>query len=579
MDREKAYAYLGAVAILASLALLTPQFLSVVYAYGLVPFQTQTQAVVRSIESGRWSDPSVWSPRQPSGGDTVIISGETEIIYDLESSPIFSKIIVEGRLVFTRDGPTSLTVREITVEEEGYMEVGTRDNPIPKDVKAVIRLAAEEEGEATILVKGHLEMHGYPVNPTFTKLLETARAGEKEIRLVRDVEWKTGDKVVITSTSRNYFETEENIIERVQGNRVELKNPLRYTHEANKLVRGEVALLTRNVVITSLREDKHASGIVFTYGAKGGISYVELRSLGGKGKLGKYPIHFHHVKDSMKGTVIEGVAIWNSNNRFITIHDTDGITVRNSVGYNAIGHGFFLEDGNEMYNILENNIAILVKPGKIRPDDRRPAGFWIQNPVNRIINNIAVSSYGDGFGLAIPKRTPEVIPFDRDNLEESSWRQLRPRRMRILEFSGNEAHSNRIDGVRIYRLDKSDDKKLNILTGLKLWRNYVGIRATISQAKITNSIILNNKGGNMILDARELHIYNVKIYGIMPDAVNTLTTVEREASPFGILLTGTKIIIENSVIEGHRAGSYKIASADIIHNPRQTWPEKIEIWI
>ena len=345
------------------------------------------------------------------------------------------------------------------------------------------------------------------------------------------------------------------------------------------MIRGEVALLTRNVVVTSLNHDKHASGVVFVYGAEAGISYVEFRELGGEGKLGKYPIHFHHARDSMKGTVIDGVAIWNSNNRFLTIHDTDGIIVRNSVGYNAIGHGFFLEDGNEMYNILENNIAILVKPGKIRPDDRRPAGFWIQNPVNKIVNNIAVSSYGDGFGLAIPQRAPEVIPFNEENIRESSWRQLNPRKLRILEFNGNEAHSNRVDGVRIYRLDKSDVKKLNILTGLKLWRNYVGIRATISQAKITNSVILENSGGNVILEGREVTIYNVKIYGSIPEEASVLTERSRATAPFGILLTGTKIIIENSRIAGHTTTSNNIASADIIHNPRQTWPEKIEIVI
>lgn len=522
-------------------------------------------SIVKSIASGAWSDPEIWEPHPPREGDTVIISDGTAVLYDVETSPKLKHVIVEGKLEFSRELSTALVAGNITIVEQGYMEVGTRMNPIPENVKTMLILAAAREGDASIIVRGQLQIHGAPVKPTFTKLATTAAAGSRELVLAEPVNWKPGSRVVITSTSLNPRETEENVVERVDGNRVLLREPLRYLHEGGGLASGEVALLTRNVLITSLNPDIHAAGIMFMRGAIGGISYAELRDLGARDILGKYPIHFHHVRGSMRGTVIEGVAIWNSNNRFITIHDTDGIIVRNSVGYKAIGHGFFLEDGNEMYNALINNIAILTLPGRIRPDDARASGFWIQNPVNRIINNIAVSSYGAGFDLAIPIRAPEVIPMDIDNLRESSWRTLSPRVLKILAFMGNEAHSNRLDGVRLYRLAKTQaDDGMNVFTNLKLWRNgAAGMRITASEAVIEDSLFFGNRGGNLILDGVNVRMDNLTLRG---EIATTLVVGKYRVAPFGLMFTGTDIKVSNSFFAGH-ATKGNVASADIIHLP------------
>ena len=39
-------------------------------------------------------------------------------------------------------------------------------------------------------------------------------------------------------------------------------------------------------------------------------------------------------------------------NRFINIHGTDEAIMRNNVGYDAVGHGYFLEDGIERNGLL-----------------------------------------------------------------------------------------------------------------------------------------------------------------------------------------------------------------------------------
>ena len=40
------------------------------------------------------------------------------------------------------------------------------------------------------------------------------------------------------------------------------------------------------------------------------------------------------------------------------------------VGYNTLGHCFFLEDGNEERNILRHNLGLVTKAGMLLPSDR-----------------------------------------------------------------------------------------------------------------------------------------------------------------------------------------------------------------
>ena len=60
----------------------------------------------------------------------------------------------------------------------------------------------------------------------------------------------------------------------------------------------------------------------------------------------------------MRGSSVVGASIWDSGNRWITIHGTNYLVVRDCVGYQSVGHGFFLEDGTEVYNVLDRNLAV-----------------------------------------------------------------------------------------------------------------------------------------------------------------------------------------------------------------------------
>jgi hypothetical protein len=97
---------------------------------------------------------------------------------------------------------------------------------------------------------------------------------------------------------------------------------------------------------------------------------------------GRYALHYHLCRDTMRGSSVIGASIWDSDNRWLTVHGTEYLVVRDCVGYKSIGHGFFLEDGTEVYNVFDRNLAVRAEegrplPGQMLPFDKNEgAGFW-----------------------------------------------------------------------------------------------------------------------------------------------------------------------------------------------------------
>lgn len=537
-----------------------------------MPHSISDKSTTRNVANGLWSNPTIWeNGKIPTEGDSVIVTQGTSVTYDKQDSPVLGQITVKGRLDFTQNKSTLLTFGNMTIEKTGSVQIGTSNNPVPSNIKTIVKLAATKEGGAGIFVMGHLDVQGSKLENTFTKLVKPAENGTTILTVANNVSWNKGDHIVITSTSHNTTETEENTVTLISGNQIILTQPLQNSHDGTAPAQGEVADLTRNVVFTSLNKDTHAMGIMFMQGSTGGISFAEFSHLGGMGILGKYPIHFHHVQNTMQGTMVDGVSVWDSHNRFITIHNSDNITIRNSVGYNCTGHGFFLEDGTEENNTLANNISILTMPGTIRPDDGGAAGFWVQNPMNVVTNNISVSASGSGFDFSIPENAPEVIPLDGKNLNESLTQKTTPAVLTIGSFTGNEAHSNAGDGFHLYRLDQGNSTDYNVFSSLKMWRNNgIGIEVTASPSMISHSMIFGNQQGNIQVDTSNMTINNVKVLGELPGVIASPYVINGNpdryvVSPFGLAFTAQNMTIRNSMFSGHIAGG-TTGSADIINH-------------
>ncbi|MFO0892033.1 MAG: hypothetical protein U0790_23215 [Isosphaeraceae bacterium] len=350
---------------------------------------------------------------------------------------------------------------------------GTPERPIGDGHTALIRLTPvagldPEECPAIVCCGGRWEVHGRPMNRTWVKLAPPASAGDSAIELAEPAGgWREGDRIIITSVRRQYSrsgklpasvrdrsETEERTIRAIEGQRITLDRPLQHVHSRPDGRAGEVANLSRNVVVESADPDGIRGHTMYHHGSAGSISYAEFRHLGKPGRLGKYSLHFHRVGDTMRGTSVVGASIWDSGNRWITIHGTNTLVVRDCVGYRSLGHGFFLEDGTEMENILDRNLAVQALSAKPLPDQVFPldrnegAGFWWANSHNAFTRNVAAEcdTYGfrfdapeaPGFDLVMPVRGPD-----------GARRRVDIRTLPFLRFEQNEAHTQRNYGLNL----------------------------------------------------------------------------------------------------------------------------------
>jgi hypothetical protein len=464
-----------------------------------LPLQAQAAGVqftVRSAQSGKWSDPATWTPqRVPGTGDLVQVRPGHRVTYDVASEQAIRMLHVAGTLTFSRDRSTRLDVGLIKVQpgeeatEDGFLcdhcpvdpktpmlalEIGTPDEPIPAHVTATIRLVhfegTDQESLPAILVcRGRWDLHGAPMSRTWVKLAATAKAGSDRVVLAEAVSgWKVGDRVLLTASNnvrklhqyretlrgtQGRLQTEERLITRVDGPTLVLDKPLAHEHVGEDEYRSEVANLSRNVVV----ESAHPAGVrghtMYHRDSSGGISYAEFRHLGKEGLLGKYPIHFHLAGDSMRGSGVVGASIWDSHNHWITIHGTDYLLVRDCVGYRSVGHGFFLEDATEQYNVLDRNLAVQAFASKPLPkqalpfDQNEGAGFWWANGRNTFTRNVACENdrYGFLFEITRQRDFDTVLPV---RLPDGTLAKQDVRTIPFFRFQDNEVHSQRSYGFK-----------------------------------------------------------------------------------------------------------------------------------
>ncbi|XP_051056113.1 LOW QUALITY PROTEIN: cell surface hyaluronidase-like [Phodopus roborovskii] len=308
-----------------------------------------------------------------------------------------------------------------------------------------------------------------------------------KLHLLDDVSsWEAGDRIVVASTDYSMYQAEEfTLLPCPECSRfqVKVKETPQYLHVGEIIdgidMRAEVGILTRNIVIQGEMEDScYAENQCqfFDYDTFGGhvmieknfssvhLSYVELKHMGQQ-HLGRYPVHFHLCGDvDSKGgysqpASVAGLSIHHSFSRCITVHGTNGLLIKDTIGFDVLGHCFFLEDGVEQRNILFHNLGLLTKPGTLLPTDRNSSmctvmrdgvfgnyipvptadcmavsTFWIAHPNNHLINNAAAGSQDAGIWYL----------FHKEPTGESSGMQLleKPELTPLGIFYNNRVHSN-----------------------------------------------------------------------------------------------------------------------------------------
>src|SRR5690606_29007194 len=102
--------------------------------------------------------------------------------------------------------------------------------------------------------------------------------------------------------------------------------------------------------------------MIMETGASAHVDGVEIRRGGQRGRLGRYPFHWHRLSydntqflGDATGQYLRNSTINESRNRGIVIHATNGVTVENNIIYNVLGHALFTEDAVERDNVITGN--------------------------------------------------------------------------------------------------------------------------------------------------------------------------------------------------------------------------------
>ncbi len=541
--------------------------------------------MLRTAKSGVWSAAGTGG-KVPAEGARVQIKTGHAVVYDLKEGPAIRLLHVAGQLSFAGDRDTRLDVGLIKIQpgddasENGFdcdahqkdidpsapratLRVGTADSPIDAKRTATIRLVYfdgmdKETCPAIVCCGGRLDLHGAPMKRTWVKLGAPAKKGDADITLSENPsDWAPGQRLIITATvrqskqkktfqpsTRDSTQTEERMIKKIEGTKVTLDQPLAFDHTCDGEYRADVGNLSRNVVVESADPAKARGHTMYHRHSAGSISYAEFRHLGKDGVLGKYSIHFHLCGDTMRGSSVIGASIWDSHNRWVTIHGTNYLVVRDCVGYQSKGHGFFLEDGTEVCNVLDRNLAVQAYttkplPKQVLPFDKNDgSGFWWANSHNAFTRNASPPRCDEyeGYFFQAPK-TADFDPALMVRQPNGTRKLVDIRTLPFIRFEDNEAHCQRrhsfnlgggvpfgapnVDGVG------PDAQHPFIIRNLKLWNVHWGLHPVSPSVLIENLDMFNSEYG-VWRPAFKQHVYkNVKFTDVPATNYYAFTSTNR----------------------------------------------------
>jgi G8 domain/Ricin-type beta-trefoil lectin domain-like/HYR domain/Secretion system C-terminal sorting domain len=414
-----------------------------------------------------WNDATTWeSGTVPMNCCMVTIPVGAAIVMDGECNS--NMISIEGLL-------TSAVKTSFTTSAEGIFVAGASANlevgqaAVPYQAKGTFILRGNNPaanlmnmnmGSKLIgaMNNGTINLHGIR-KQSWTQLGATAAAGAGQITLKEAMNWSIGDEIVISSTDFDVHQAEVRTITAISGDSKTftlnaaltnmhfgiLQNYNNVTRQYELDERAEVGLLSHNLEVRG-DDDSEANGfgghIMSMVTGKSYLSNVRLFRMGQKSKLGRYPFHWHEA-GSVAGQYVKNCAIYRSFNRAITVHSSNDALLEENVAYDHIGHGYFLEDGDEINNTFRRNLGILTRRPKngeeVTPHDilddnagiqKFPATFWITNPQNNFEGNVCGGSEGSGFWMVVLSK-PIGLPNST----------MTPGRLPMGKFDDNKSHS------------------------------------------------------------------------------------------------------------------------------------------
>ena len=197
----------------------------------------------------------------PPAGAAIVIPADRTVV--LDQNVELGSLVINGALVFA-DKDLSLSATSILVR--GRLTVGTAASPYTR--RGTITLTGASTGPSPagfgnkflgVDGNGVLDIHGEVNRTPWTQLAATANVGSSQITVLNAQGWRVGDKIAVAPSDFEPREHEQRLITAISGTTLTLDKPLAYRHwgeveqHAGQVLdmRAEVALLSRNIVLTS----------------------------------------------------------------------------------------------------------------------------------------------------------------------------------------------------------------------------------------------------------------------------------------------------------------------------------------
>ncbi|HKB38741.1 MAG TPA: hypothetical protein VKD72_20025, partial [Gemmataceae bacterium] len=193
-----------------------------------------------------------------------------------------------------------------------------------------------------------------------------------------------------------------------------------------------------------------------------------------------------------------------------------------TVGYRSLGHGFFLEDGTEVHNVLDHNLAVGARktrplPGQaLKFDSNRGAGYWWANSLNTFTRNVAADN--DEYGFWYESLAPLVLPIRQP---DGSRKKVDIRTLPFVRFDDNEIHSNYSFGGMELSIDGTADDSVGpdtkhpfVIRNRLIWNTHYGMNYKIPSLLMEGVRLHNVLYGIRGIENGNNHAYrNITIRG------------------------------------------------------------------
>ncbi|KAK3740701.1 hypothetical protein QZH41_019065 [Actinostola sp. cb2023] len=396
----------------------------------------------------KWSNPGDWNGTEagyggfggvlPKDGDNVKITSKVWMVLDVQPASL-NKVLVEG--VLEVNGTDGIVLNATYIFVTGRILVGSPDKPYPSTFTVNLRGSWSSEdnpmnnapntGTKALAVFGEMIFIGKSKKPYWTKLSSTAAAGVNSINVSDEVEWSTGDQIVITSTTKEPRQSEVFKILSVHGGKtITLDGNLKYRHKAvthtvggwTYTLAADVGLLTRNLKIVGADEPVGSLGqqsfgcrvLVASYSSEGilrkanaKIQDVEFKNCGQLGWTDsydpRYALSLVDVGDvSNSSSYIRGNSFHHGFNTGIGVFGTNNLVVEDNVIYYTVGPGIRDEGkGNTLiHNLVARSEATSTYKGRSELPVHWPGAIENHKATNPLMFNNTVAG-SDRFGFKL----------------------------------------------------------------------------------------------------------------------------------------------------------------------------------